>query len=189
MPRTKHAIVGLSCVVGACLVACGGNEPPPKTGATEEAAPVPRPAASKPKLHMSQELGEVDQKRAEDAVQRARATVLGCMNSGVKRVEFLSGDVKFFVRLTEAGSVRWAYLEETNLGDRETEKCILQALRGAPWPKPEGGEGEIRNSYSFGATDAREPAAWNADKIAAALGKGKPDLDKCIGRQRQLPCH
>jgi len=160
------------------LAACGG-EPPAKA---PEAAPSPEPSAkapTKPKLNMSQELGEIDQKKADAAVKAAQASVMRCQAQGHKRLDFISGEVKFFVRLGPDGAVKWAYLEESSLGDRETEKCILQSLRAAPWPKPEGGDAEVRNGFVLGAADAREPAAWGADKVSAALGKAKADLDKC----------
>jgi hypothetical protein len=160
------------------IFACGGEPPAKAPEATAPAAPPPK-AATKPKLNMSQELGEIDPKKADAAVKAAHTSVTRCQTQGHQRLDFMSGEVKFFVRLGPDGAVKWAYLEDSSLGDRETEKCILQALRAAPWPKPEGGDAEVRNGFVLGASDAREPASWGADKIAAALGKAKAELDKC----------
>ena len=36
-----------------------------------------------------------------------------------------------FARIDATGKVKWVYLEESTLGDRDTEKCVLETLAGA----------------------------------------------------------
>jgi hypothetical protein len=56
---------------------------------------------------------------------------------------------------------------------------MLDALGRAPWPKPDGGDAEVRKPFAFEAGDAREPTAWSADKMQAALAKHDGDVKKC----------
>jgi len=76
--------------------------------------------------------------------------------------------------------VQYGYFEDSTVGDRETEKCILGVLQAASWPKPQGGEAEVRKSFGFDAPgDVRAPTDWSADKIAAAIGKAQSKIDDC----------
>jgi hypothetical protein len=91
----------------------------------------------------------------------------------------LGGDVKLFLRIGEDGRVKYGFLEDSSLGDADTERCIMQVLTEAQWPKPDGGEAEVRNGFGFDpAGDARSPIDWSSDKLAPALGKNDA-LQKC----------
>lgn len=163
-------------VLFGLLAACGGSTPPADAPPTEgDPAKEPPAAAATPKRagngtpQVSQELGEIDPKEVDRAWQKVEVT--SCHSSAVKRVEYLSGDFKTFIRLDASGKVKQAYFEETSLGDREFEKCILQSIARAPWPTPKGGEAEIHKGMGFGIGDAREPTKWPGDKVEAAVAK------------------
>ena len=158
--------------------ACGGEKVEAK--APEGASSSVAEEHHGPKMQMSSELGEIDPKEAQKTFDKLQTKFQACYKSGLTRVEYLSGDVKFFLRLTQDAAVKFAYIEESNLGDRATERCMLDAIGSASWPKPKGGEAEIRNGIGFdAATDVRRPADWNADKIAAVLGKSDATFAKC----------
>ena len=115
---------------------------------------------------MKSELGSVD----PDAVKRA----------------FHELDDKF-MRLPEAGArsrrgargqpassssasartarAKWTYLEESDLGDRDTEKCLLDAVMGAHWPKPDGGDAEARYSMELPPQRHGPATDWSSDKV------------------------
>jgi hypothetical protein len=155
------------------VVACGG-EPPPK-------APEPAPDQSqevKPQLKMKSELGTVDPDAVTRAFHRLDDAFSGCQQQGLSRVEVLAGSVKFFLRIGADGSARWTYLEESDLGDRDTEKCLLDAVLGAHWPKPDGGDAEARYTLQLEA-QGRPATDWSSDRVAAALGKAGGALDQC----------
>jgi len=157
--------------------ACGGE--PPKT--ENDIKPVATTRPSGPKLAMQSEFGVIDENAAKKVIAQLTPTIQRCHTSNLKRVEYLSGDIKFYVRVGEDGRAKWVYLEETNLGDREAERCIVDALAGASWPKPEGGpQAELRSSFGFDAPgDVRAPYEWGPDKVAATVGKHMADLEKC----------
>ncbi len=160
-------------LLAAGALACG-SEPPPK-------APEPVQEEShevKPQLKTRSELGTVDANLVSAAFHKLQDQLTSCYAQGQQRIEMLSGNVKFFVRIGEDGSAKWTYFEESDLGDRDTEKCLLDAVMGAHWPKPDGGDAEARYTMEFPA-QGRPATDWNSDKIAAALGKRGDAIDDC----------
>jgi hypothetical protein len=163
------------CVSG--ILACGGGvAPPPRPPAVQHREPqkaVPLVAKT------SSELGSVD----PGAVKRAFVTLndkyMDCQKRALDRVEVLAGNVKFFVRVGSDGSAKWAYLEESEIGDRETEKCLIDAVMGARWPRPDGGDVEVHYSMELPLEATRPPNDWSPDKVAGALGKNGDAIDKC----------
>lgn len=162
----------------AMLVACGSSPPPAPAEAASTDSTTRR--STGPKLQMKTELGEIDPAAVEATMQRAQGKLQGCHHSGLRRVEYLGGDVKFFLRIGEDGRVKWAFFEDSSLGDSETERCILDVLGAQAWPKPQGGDAEVRKSFGFDAPgDVRAPTPWPSDKIVSALGKAEEDVRKC----------
>lgn len=161
------------------LFACGGAPELPKvedptsqqTSGTRKSGPTPQ---------VSQELGSIDQRKVEQTFQGLQQGALeGCHKQGRERLEFLTGDVKVFLRIDQGGKVRYGYFEDSTLGDRETEKCILSELSRASWPKPEGGEAEVRSGFGWGPGGEREPTSWSSDKVQSALVDAK-DVKKAV---------
>lgn len=170
-------------LISASIVACGGGEPPPKQ---VDATPTARPVSTGPKLRTSQELGSIDEDKVRATFNKLSADggrFASCQASGLGRVEYLSGSVKFFLRIGEDGRAKYGYLEKSTLGDSETEKCLLDAAMSISWPQPDGGEAEVR--YDGLAFDppggVRMPTEWPSDKVAATIGKHMGDFDKCTG--------
>ena len=162
------------------LVACG-SAPPPKVENVSEETKTSRPSGPTPQV--SQELGSIDQRKVEQMFANLVSGPLeNCHKRGRDRIEFLTGDVKVFLRIDGNGKVKYGFFEDTTLGDRETEKCILGVFSSATWPKPEGGEAEVRSGFGWGPGGEREPTSWPSDKVAMALVEAKDvrkDIDKC----------
>ncbi len=155
--------------------ACGGGTQEPKAPAAE---PEPPKHVDRPTLSVQQELGSIDPADVQKTWNRLQGDFSTCRKRGAERIEYLHGDAKFFVRVGPDGTAKWSYLEDSNIGDHETEKCLLDAIAQAKWPKPYGGDAEVRNSIGFD-PDGRAPASWPTDKIASVLGKNDKDLQKC----------
>lgn len=171
-------LVTLTPLAASLVVGCG-TEPPPKE---PEPVHVPTPnRAPKPGLQMSQELGQIDPQKAQAAFDRANPKILACQTKNLKRLDFLAGDAKFFARIDATGKVRWIYFEESQIGDRETEKCALDVLKDIAWPAPEGGEAEIHKGFGYNLQDAREPTAWGPDKAAPHLSSIADQVRHCRG--------
>jgi hypothetical protein len=167
-------------VVSPLLLALGcGSEPPPAPAAPTQESAQTRGRGG-PKLQMQSELGEIDPAAVDATLQRLQAKFQQCHRSGLRRIEYLAGDVKFFLRIGQDGAIKYAFFEESTLGDSDTERCILDLLSSQTWPKPEGGEAEVRKSFGFDAPgDVRAPTPWSPDKIVEVLGKHEDDVKKC----------
>ena len=163
-------------ILGGILVACGGAAPQPThvetaPTATETAAPVPA---------VRQELGSIDDRAVSNTFQDLDPTFAACQKAALKRIPYFSGTVKFFMRVGEDGKTKWDYVEQSTLGDSDAERCLLDAIEGAQWPKPVGGDATVERDLTFDPGEARQPADWDPDKIAATVGKHKKDFDKCV---------
>lgn len=159
------------------LVACGGDPPAKNPNDANDAPPTVeqggggggrKSGAGGPV--MQQELGSMDLRAVEKMFNNLlNGPLEKCHQAGRGRIEYLSGEVKLFTRVAADGSVRYGFFEDSSIGDRETEKCVLDTLRSAPWPKPVGGEGEVRNAMSWTPGSERQPSAWTGEKVTTAL--------------------
>jgi hypothetical protein len=163
-------------IVLVVLAGCGGSTPPPKE---PEAAPPPPPRQG-PKLHMQSELGTIDPAQTEATWTKLQPSLMRCYTDGQKRLEYLGGDVKFFLRVGQDGSAKYIYLVDGTLGDRQTERCMLDLALNTSWPAPDGGEAEVQKSMGFDPpANVRAPSDWASEKVSAALALHGADLDKC----------
>jgi hypothetical protein len=163
--------------LGACLLvtACGGSEPAPAAPEPAHEAPPP----PKPAIRTQSELGSVDPGAVKAAFHRLEDRFLACQAKGQERIEVLAGNVKFFLRIGESGAAKWVYLEEgSDIGDRETEQCLLDAVMGARWPKPDGGDAEAHYAMELPA-QGRPATDWSSDRVAGVLGKHGDAIDRC----------
>ena len=180
----SHASLRRSLSLVACLsvsaLACGGSQPPPKTEEAVKEAPREQQTSGGPTIE--QELGSIDQRAVEKKFDDLQSKLEGCHKQGRDRVEYLSGDVKVFLRVGKDGKVRYSWFEESSLGDRETEKCILDLFAASDWPKPVGGEAEVRNGFGWPAGSERAPTSWGPEKVIGALDEdkaAKKSVEKC----------
>jgi hypothetical protein len=131
-------------------------------------------------MGMSSELGSIDEAATTRTFAGLKSSLMRCYSTGQQRVEFLSGDVKFYLRVKADGSTHWVFLESSTLGDRTTEKCMLDIMTMARWPVPDGGEAEVHQGLGFDApSTVRPPSDWTVDRMAAALGKASKSVNAC----------
>ncbi len=177
-----RALSGLFAPMAAAamLAACGGSPPPP---AEEPQAAEPdeggaRKVRAAPGIES--EIGSMDEAKVKQTFELASGKLSACFNRGTQRLAYLAGDVRFVVRVGKDGSPRWAYAKDSTLGDRETEACMLEVLKAATWPKPEGGEGLAENNFSFEpGGDERPPVDWTPQQLGAPYRGAKAALDRC----------
>ncbi len=162
--------IALSISAGA-LAACGGSQPPPKMEEAPKEEVKRESSGGGPTIE--QELGSIDQRAVEKKFVELEGKLETCHKQGRDRVEYLSGDVKVFLRVGKDGRVKYSWFEESTLGDRETEKCILDLFAATDWPKPQGGEAEVRNGFGWPAGSERPPTPWGPEKVIGALEEDK----------------
>src|SRR5437762_9470109 len=118
---------------------CGGGGE--ETAAPRTAADVEERRAhhETSKMAASSEIGALDEGKVSQTFQSALDSLKRCLSAGAERNEFEGGDIAFLVKIDSSGKVVHAQTERSTIGDRETEKCMLSALRKRSWPRPQGG--------------------------------------------------
>ena len=167
------------------LSACGGEE----SGTLRPKVAEKPPEQEQDHLHgvrTMSEVGGMNEDAVESAFKRSLGSLQACLSEGSSRVEFLAGSVSFFLKIDSQGTVEHAHLETSTLGDRETERCMLKALRKQRWPKPVGGNvGLARKSFDFDApNDVRPPTDWPEEEVRPALKKLHEQLSECKNGRR-----
>jgi hypothetical protein len=170
---------GRLCAAGPWLAlslaaSCAGEQPAAREPQTTRPSDAPKPA-----LQARSELGVVDAEAVKRRFHDLGPRFLECERQGIERIEVLSGTAKLFVRIGEDGNAKWAYLEDSDIGDRDTEKCLVSAVMAARWPKPDEGDAEARYDMELPLQATRPPNDWTEDKVAAALSRHRADIDEC----------
>ena len=170
----------------ASLAGCGGEvttNKPPDTGGEGT------PSSGNGGANFEAEIGALDQDKVNSALQRASDKLTACFHSGVRRIPFMGGEIRFALRIAQGGTATVAYLKESTLGDRDTESCMLGALRGASWPSPVGGkEGLAEGGFSFDPSPDERPAVdLQPDRLGKELPKAQQALATCRASQGAGP--
>ena len=175
----KRAIVSGLAMAG--LVACGGSTPPPEAPVEKPAPRSSRPAG--PAFQMSQELGILDEAAVSATFSRLAPKLLDCVERGSATNELLEGGVRFKLRIDQEGRVKWAFLADSTLGDRQTERCMLDTIKGARWPEPVNGpEGQAQGSFDFEASpDVRPAVLWDEAQVLPVLPRLQSKVGSCPG--------
>jgi hypothetical protein len=173
----RALLVGAAAHTAGC--GGGGGESAPARAASDEDAPRHRGEGAK--MAASSEIGALDEGKVTQTFQGVLDDLKQCLSAGASRNEFEGGDIAFLVKVDTSGKVLHAHAERSTLGDRDTEKCMLKALRRQSWPRPQGGDiGVARNSFGFDMpNDTRPPTDWDADRVRETIAGLSGKLDKC----------
>jgi hypothetical protein len=127
------------------------------------------------------EVGALPEEQAVNAFKDSFPAIQDCFIRGAERIEFLGGDIAFFIQVNAAAEAEYIYAKETTIGDRETETCMIRALKKADWPAPVGGlVGIAENSFGFEMTgDVRPPVPWDSSQVEAALAENANAIAEC----------
>ena len=110
------------------LVAGCGSSPPTAT----KAAPIEASAASDESSNTPatrSEIGGLNEEAVAKSFERMNDAVQNCFATGTGKINALGGHLKMKLRIDSKGALKWAYMSESTLGDRDTEKCLLDAAR------------------------------------------------------------
>jgi len=108
------------------------------------------------------EIGGLSQEDVDEQFQALRPRLLDCVHRASSQMSYLGGRVSLRMRVDRSGNVRWAYLNDSTLGDRDTELCVLDIVKSRTWPLPLSGEGLAETSFDV--EPAEPPASLPAYK-------------------------
>jgi hypothetical protein len=145
--------LGLVTAVGLMLLTCAA---PPETDHREPVAAAPSHAAatqSRPEtMVVSQHLGSLDKNLIRGVIREHINEVKTCYEGELKNNPRLGGRVIVAFTIGLDGSVVSSLLHSTTLASPPAENCIVAAVRGWTFPKPDGGL--VRVEYPFVLTPA-----------------------------------
>lgn len=95
--------------------------------------------------------GQLSKELIDREVRRHRAQLKFCYNKQLTRHPNLSGKVTLHWIIAMDGSVKGAKVRSSSLGNKDAESCMVRALQGWRFPKPQGGVVTVDYPFFFGA--------------------------------------
>ena len=177
---TQPLSVSLALTLAA---ACGGGSAQSEPQTPASSAKAEEVDYYNPDVRMMAEVGALPEQAVVDAFQEALPDLQRCWQEGVSRVEFLGGEIEFYIKVNHARQVAHIHAQRSSIGDRNTELCMFDVLRSASWPAPVDGKvGIATNSFAFEMYgDVRPPAVWDGGRVSETMTELEPQLGECKG--------
>lgn len=171
-------------VLAGVLAACGGKPPPPPPPPAPEPAPKPtrvvvekdddEPADG---IKFAHTRGKMDPAAITAGLEPHTQEMSDCYMTKVGRRRWLGGHVVLHWDIKADGTVTSVKLSESDLGNLDIEKCLLDAAREAVFEKPQGGNADFTVPLDFSAKGNAQ--IWDEDKSLRAIGGQLAKLDAC----------
>jgi hypothetical protein len=168
------AALGLACGTSALT---GGGASPATTDSEERTGD----RRSEPDMAATAEVGALSEAEAQRSFEAALGPLQACIEAGAERVPVLGGSIELAVKIDTTGTARRVWAPSSTLGDRQTEKCMFDAVRQVRWPAPLGGAfGIARNSFEFRRSKrVGEPGVWDSERVIPVLEAIQEALEEC----------
>jgi hypothetical protein len=175
----------LALAAGALALTLGACSSPPKPAVTPRE---PEPEAEAPVQRSSgmgavAEIGALDEKKARASFESALEGLQSCVSEGSRLNEMMGGSIEFAVKVNSEREAANVWAVESSLGQRETERCMFDALRQVSWPAPVGGTFAIaKTSFEFDLPKGvKPPTPWDAGRVSDVVEELGPKMDECTG--------
>jgi len=165
------------------LAACGGAQQ--SNSQIAAATPPPRPTSPPDQndnggMVIEGQLGFIPQNELMRTLTPATPQLAQCYNERLADHPYMSGRIELKFRIGTDGSVRWVIPLHSTLGDRDTERCMLDRARALRFTRPRGGETETTYPLELeGGEDARPATAWQPTRLDAVVGRNRSALQRC----------
>jgi hypothetical protein len=162
------------------LGACSRSGPPPRVAVSPDAPESRTPQDDA--LAVSGLLGTLSQQEIQGALEPRLPKFLRCATQRRGQVDVLAGALTMRFEIAVDGTVDHVQPAESTLGDRETERCMLEIAKATRFPAPHGGEAEFRWPLELPPdTDVRPPVELLPDPERAPLAAGRAELHARCG--------
>jgi hypothetical protein len=124
--------------------------------------------------------GTIADRDANAAMETRYIALQKCFIRRYKQNEYLAGTMRLAFVVRVDGTVKTVEPVASDVGDRDTEKCVLEVGRKTRFPAPQGGEAEFTWSFTIDPLDGAHTADVLTDVLAAdAVTEQRPSLDAC----------
>ncbi len=176
------ASFGLTALVGLSLLsACGGDaeveiaETETSSSGAEETS-----ARRDDGVQIEGLMGSMDAEDVRYTMENKLGRFMRCFSRRYEDIEILGGHIHMGFRVDIEGNVLWVYPTESSIGDRETEKCLLETAAAIHFPRPRGGEAEFGYPLHLDPPeDVRPPVQWEESAIASTVEANRRSLTSC----------
>ena len=181
----KRFVAVLACVmsvgVGSLGAGCGGEEE--QTVVTEEETTGAETREERDDgVEVEGLMGTIRADEVERGVQTRMLGFQRCFQQRYDAVEMLGGHFQMAFRVRRDGTVLWVYPKASTVGDRPTERCLLDAAAEIHFPRPHGGEAEFSYSLELDPLDDVRPAEpWDPAHVSTTIAEEKPGLVESCG--------
>lgn len=143
--------------------------------------PVGEPVTEEDGMQLEGILGTMAPATISRAMAQRMDRFTACFASRYDALPVLGGAAQLSFRVRQDSSVHWVHLTESNVGDRETERCVLGVAASMRFsPGPVGGEAEFQDTLDLQAPeDVRPPVAWQPSRLRATLRQHGAGLRTC----------
>lgn len=163
--------------VAVVLFACGGSQEE-VVAPTEQAhrEPPKRQSSGGDGVSIEGLMGSISADAVRQTMEPRLPKFLPCFAKRYNTVEVLGGRFEMSFRIKTDGSVLWVYPKSSTIGDRLTEKCLLDKARGIRFSRPQGGEAEFSYPLELDPPeDVRPPVDWSGGKVTEAVSTHAAD--------------
>ena len=187
LPRGPSALgLALGLCVG-CASACAKVAP----YQAESHAPAAERRAAAPALDTTEVSGlhgTLSQEEIQRALTPRLPKFLRCATARRAELEVLAGNLTFGFHLAANGLVTAVQVNQSTLGDRASERCMVEVAQSTQFPPPHGGEADFTWPLELPPdTDVRAPVQLGAD-VAQPISSARPARGIARGETLQGVC-
>jgi hypothetical protein len=176
--KLQTSILGIA---GMLWVGCGGAEPAPPAKPASSQIGAEKLGDSENDMEVSGTLGTIPTHLIQQRLDPKLPSFQNCFVERSREVEYIAGQIELYFRVKLDGSVRSVFPRGSTIGDRETERCILEIASRTRFPSPRGG-GEAEFAWQFEVDplqDVRPPLAWESERASSALRQHADSIRGC----------
>jgi hypothetical protein len=148
----RTTMFGLS-IVTFFVLACGGAADSGRLAEpTIDYGGGPPKRARRGGMNVSGIMGTINTNRIQEIFELRLLRFERCFTEREREIAFIGGRIEFYFRVDLDGRVVWVNPKSSTIGDRQTERCLMDIVKRTRFPVPRGG-GEAEVAWSF----EREP--------------------------------
>jgi hypothetical protein len=180
----RAAWIWLACASGSIgAFGCGEKSAPQALAPVESSGgDEPRREEREDALAISGLRGTLSQEEIKKALDPRMGKFARCVQQRAGELEWLAGGVNIEFRVKVDGSVAFVYPRDSSLGDRATERCVIEVAQATRFPAPHGGEADFAWSFEVPLDGSiREPVSLPDETIQGVLSAQSGSLASSCG--------
>jgi hypothetical protein len=125
--------------------------------------------------------GTLSQHEIQSALTPRLPEFLRCGQQRLQAVEAMAGTITFSFHVATNGAVAGVTPSASTLGDRETERCLLEVAKATRFPAPHGGEADFTWPLELpGDPEIRPPVELPSEAARSALSARASDTTAAL---------